>query len=76
MSTCGEKWSIDKISHNHATFFGKAGRNKRVGRKYFLNFINEQAENLRAGWKKNPEKSKQACCFIGTREYLPVTRFT
>ena len=37
--------------------FGKivkqAGRNKRAGRKYFSDLLNEQAENLRAGWQKN-----------------------
>ena len=37
--------------------FGKivkqAGWNKRAGRKYFSDLLNEQAENLRAGWQKN-----------------------
>jgi hypothetical protein len=37
--------------------FGKiakqAGRNKREGRKYFSDLLNEQAENLQAGWQKN-----------------------
>ena len=41
-------------------FFGKiakrAGRNKRAGRKNFLNFINEQAKNLLAGWEKNKKE--------------------
>ena len=36
--------------------FGKialqAGQNKRAGRKYFSDLLNEQAENLQAGWKK------------------------
>ena len=38
------------------SLFGKiakqAGQNKRAGRKYFSDLLNEQAENLRAGWKK------------------------
>ena len=36
--------------------FGKmateAGRNKRAWGKYYSGLINEQAENLRAGWKQ------------------------
>jgi hypothetical protein len=36
--------------------FGKivkqAGRNKRAGRKYFSDLLNEQAENLQAGLQK------------------------
>ena len=36
--------------------FGKIakqiGRNKQVGRKYFSDLLNEQAENLRAGREK------------------------
>ena len=50
--------------------FGKivkqAGRNKRAGRKYFSDLLNEQAENLRAGWKKNLKNlSEHALLFIG-----------
>ena len=30
----------------------QTGQNKRSGRKYFSDLLNEQAENLRAGWKK------------------------
>ena len=48
--------------------FGKiakqAGRNKRAGRKYFSDLLNEQAENLRAGWQKKSGKIKRACSSI------------
>ena len=30
----------------------QAGQNKRAGRKYFSDLLNERAENLRAGWQK------------------------
>ena len=49
-------------------WFGKivkqAGRNKQAGRKCFSDLLNEQAENLWAGWQKKSEKSKRACSSI------------
>jgi hypothetical protein len=30
----------------------EAGQNKRARRKYYSELMNEQAENLRAGWKQ------------------------
>ena len=41
-----------------------AGRNKQAGRKHFSDSLNEQAENLRAGWQKKSEKFKRACSSI------------
>ena len=41
----------------------QTGQNKRAGRKFFSGLLNEQAENLRAGWQKS-EKFKRACSSI------------
>ena len=54
--------------------FGKivkqAGRNKQAGRKYFSDLLNEQAENLRAGWQKNLKKLSKHALLLGTSEYI------
>ena len=39
----------------------QAGLNKRAGRKYFSDLLNQQAENLQAGRQFFFEKSKRAC---------------
>ena len=65
--------SVDvKITPDFCT--SVAGRNKCVGWKYFLNFISKQAENLRAGWKKNLKNLSKHANLLGTSEYLAVNR--
>ena len=53
--------------------FGKiakqAGRNKQAGRKYFSDLLNQQAENLRAGWQKNLKNLSEQALLLGTSEY-------
>jgi hypothetical protein len=52
--------------------FGKiakqAGRNKRAGRKYLSDLLNEQAENLQAGWHKNLKILSEHALLLGTSE--------
>jgi len=52
--------------------FGKiakqAGRNKGAGRKYFSDLLNEQAENLRAGWQKNLKNLSEHSLLLGASE--------
>ena len=54
------------------SLFGKiakqAGQNKRAGRKYFSDLLNEQAENLRAGWQKNLKNLSEHALLLGTSE--------
>ena len=53
--------------------FGKiakqAGRNKRAGRKYFSDSLNEQADNLKAGWQIRSENLSEHALLLGTSEY-------
>ena len=60
-----------------SSWFGKiakqAGRNKRAGRKYFLDLLNKQAENLRAGWQKNLKNLSKHALLVGTLEFVPYT---
>ena len=54
--------------------FGKiakqAGQNKRAGRNFFLYLLNEQAENLRAGWQKNLKILSKHALLLRTSEYV------
>ena len=46
----------------------QAGGNKRAGRKYFSDLLNEQAENLQAGWQKNLKNLSKHALLLGTSE--------
>ena len=46
----------------------QARRKKRAGRKYFSDLLNEQAENLRAGWQKNLKNLSEHALLLGTSE--------
>ena len=52
--------------------FGKianqAGQNKRAGRKYFSDLLNEQPENLRAEWQKNLKNLSEHALLLGNSE--------
>ena len=46
----------------------QAGRNKLAGRKYFSDLLNEQAENLQAGWQKNLKNLSEHARLLGASE--------
>ena len=57
--------------------FGKiakqAGQNKRAGRNFFSDLLNEQAENLRAGWQKNLKILSKHALLLRTSEYTDLS---
>ena len=51
---------------------GQFGKIAEQGRKYFSGSLNEQDENLRAGWQKNLKNLSEHALLLGTSEYIDL----